>query len=144
MTIAADTTAITQTSAPRTRTKRVGNQTAVHEAAAGAPTASRTARAKSLPGHAPAKRKRTTADPAPAPVGAVAADPISVLPQRSTKRNRIVAMLKREEGASLDELIAATGWLPHTTRAALSGLRKAGMAVARSTSEGASRYRILG
>ena len=30
---------------------------------------------------------------------------------------------------TLAELIAATGWLPHTTRAALTGLRKRGYAV---------------
>ena len=29
----------------------------------------------------------------------------------------------------LAELVAATGWLPHTTRAALTGLRKRGYAV---------------
>ena len=43
-----------------------------------------------------------------------------------TKQARIIAMLSREEGATLDDLIAATGWLPHTTRAALTGLRQKG------------------
>ncbi len=33
------------------------------------------------------------------------------------------------EGATISELIAATGWLPHTTRAALTGLRKRGYAL---------------
>ena len=35
-------------------------------------------------------------------------------------------MLEREAGATIDEIVAATGWLPHTTRAALTGLRKRG------------------
>nr|MBA4769903.1 DUF3489 domain-containing protein [Sphingobium sp.] len=35
-------------------------------------------------------------------------------------------MLEREGGATLDELTSATSWLPHTTRAALTGLRKKG------------------
>jgi len=37
--------------------------------------------------------------------------------------------LRREQGAKLDELIAATGWLPHTARAALTGLRHRGYEV---------------
>jgi site-specific DNA recombinase len=35
-------------------------------------------------------------------------------------------LLQRDCGATLEELIAATDWLPHTTRAALTGLRKRG------------------
>ena len=38
--------------------------------------------------------------------------------------------------------MAATGWLPHTTRAALTGLRKRGYAIERSAGEGGSVYRI--
>jgi DNA-binding MarR family transcriptional regulator len=45
---------------------------------------------------------------------------------RVTKASTVLALLQREEGATLAELIAATGWLPHTTRAALTGLRKKG------------------
>jgi len=46
--------------------------------------------------------------------------------RRPTKQDQILALLAREEGASIDELMAATGWLPHTVRATLSGLRKKG------------------
>ncbi len=49
-----------------------------------------------------------------------------------TKRSLILDLLARGEGASLDELIAATGWLPHTTRAALSRLRSGGHALVKS------------
>ena len=52
-----------------------------------------------------------------------------------TKRAQIIAMLSREEGASLDDLMAATGWLPHTTRAALSGLRQKGYCLDRTQRE---------
>ena len=34
--------------------------------------------------------------------------------------------MQRKTGATLDDLVEATGWLPHTTRAALTGLRKKG------------------
>jgi hypothetical protein len=43
-----------------------------------------------------------------------------------TKRALIIELLRRSDGASLDELVAATGWLPHTSRAALTGLRHKG------------------
>ena len=47
-------------------------------------------------------------------------------PGAHTKTALVVAMLRRESGATLDELNGATSWLPHTTRAALTGLRKKG------------------
>ena len=34
------------------------------------------------------------------------------------KRDVVIALLQRENGASIDDLMAATGWLPHSTRAA--------------------------
>ena len=37
--------------------------------------------------------------------------------------------VSRPEGATLEELSAAAGWLPHTTRAAISRLRQRGYAV---------------
>jgi hypothetical protein len=62
-----------------------------------------------------------------------------------TKRALIIGLLQRNGGASLDELIAATGWLPHTTRAALTGLRQKGFVLDKSL--GVDRkptYRIAG
>ena len=58
------------------------------------------------------------------------------------KKEQVLALLRREEGASLADLMAATGWLPHTTRAALSRLRSAGEPVLRSSREGVTVYRI--
>ena len=58
--------------------------------------------------------------------------PSDAKPPRQTKAAVVLALLEREEGATLDELIAATNWLPHTTRAALTGLRKKGHAIDRS------------
>ena len=65
-------------------------------------------------------------------------------PRSGTKIAMVIALLQRDTGATLDELIAATGWLPHTARAALTGLRKRGYAVAleRSNAERESTYRI--
>jgi hypothetical protein len=52
-------------------------------------------------------------------------------PARTPKSAAVLALLGRDEGATVAELIAATGWLPHTTRAALTGLRKKGHAITR-------------
>ena len=61
-----------------------------------------------------------------------------------SKRAMVIGLLQRGEGATIDDLIAATDWLPHTTRAALSGLRKGGLAIERSKAQRgtASVYRI--
>jgi len=47
-------------------------------------------------------------------------------PAKASKTELVLALLRREEGATLAELTRATGWLPHSTRAALTGLRKRG------------------
>ncbi|MCB4863286.1 DUF3489 domain-containing protein [Sphingobium sp. PNB] len=52
-------------------------------------------------------------------------------PAAHSKSALVLEMLRRESGATLDELISATNWLPHTTRAALTGLRKKGNAIDR-------------
>ena len=63
--------------------------------------------------------------------------------QLPTKKALIIAMLSREDGATLDDLIGATGWLPHTTRAALTGLRQKGYCIERTQREDRSSvYRI--
>ena len=44
--------------------------------------------------------------------------------ERVTKTSAVLDLLRRDEGATLAELITATSWLPHTIRAALTGLKK--------------------
>jgi hypothetical protein len=65
-------------------------------------------------------------------------------PRDGTKLARVIELLQRGDGATIDDLIAATGWLAHTTRAALTGLRKRGYAVTidRSDKERGSIYHI--
>ena len=55
-----------------------------------------------------------------------AAIPASATPRAESKIALVTRLLERSDGASLDELVVATGWLPHTTRAALTGLKKKG------------------
>lgn len=72
---------------------------------------------------------------------AVQADPTR--PREGSKSLRLVEMLSMPNGASIVELMNATGWLAHTTRAAVTGLRKRGFAVLREPDgAGTSRYRI--
>ena len=66
-------------------------------------------------------------------------------PRPGSKQALLVAMLSAPKGATLGQLVEATGWLPHTTRAALTGLRKRGFAIARAADEKlGSVYRIVG
>ena len=51
-------------------------------------------------------------------------------PRGGSKLAQVIELLHRDHGATIEELIAATGWLAHTTRAALTGLRKRGYVVA--------------
>lgn len=62
--------------------------------------------------------------------------------KRMSKTDLVLDLLKRPEGATIIQLVAATGWLPHTTRAALTGLKKKGHAVISEKVEGTRRYRI--
>jgi hypothetical protein len=63
--------------------------------------------------------------------------------QRPSKIATVIELLSREGGASSAELIETTGWLPHTTRAALTGLRKKGHAIERTRAGDTTRYRIV-
>ncbi|MHC2001812.1 DUF3489 domain-containing protein [Methylobacterium sp. CM6241] len=64
-------------------------------------------------------------------------------PRSGTKQSLIIAMLQRDEGATLADLMAATGWLAHSTRAALTGLRKRGMTLTKGhDAEDRTVYRL--
>jgi hypothetical protein len=63
-------------------------------------------------------------------------------PRPGSKLAEVIDLPRRGQGATIDELIAATNWLPHTTRAALTGLKKRGCEITRNRSDGVSRYTI--
>lgn len=54
----------------------------------------------------------------------------------------LLELLKRKGGATLDQMVEATGWQPHTMRAALTGFRKKGHSVTSEKIEGLRTYRI--
>lgn len=65
--------------------------------------------------------------------------------KRETKQTIIISLLSREEGATLAELIDATGWKSHSVRGHLSNMRKKhGVPVKGFTnSDGKRGYQIL-
>jgi hypothetical protein len=64
-------------------------------------------------------------------------------PRKGSKLEAVIALLRRSEGATILALTEATGWLPHTTRAAITGVRKRGYSVVLDRgAEGASVYRL--
>ena len=59
-------------------------------------------------------------------------DPARVVaPRDGSKLALVIELLRRGDGATIIDLTHATGWLPHTTQAALTGLRKRGYALIR-------------
>jgi Protein of unknown function (DUF3489) len=75
--------------------------------------------------------------------GIEARPPRDSAPRDGSKLAEVVAMLQRDEGVTIGDLMSATGWLPHTARAAMTGLRKRGYSVIRERVEaGGSAYRI--
>ena len=84
--------------------------------------------------------KRAKAKPdEPAP----ASPPVAATIKPETKRTILIGLLQRPDGATVTEFAEKLGWLPHTVRAALTGLRKGGQAVERTKSpDGTSVYRL--
>ena len=66
----------------------------------------------------------------------------AVAKPRETKIGKVIGLLERKGGATLDEMVEATGWLPHTTRAALTGLKKKGRTIERDKRGDKACYRI--
>jgi hypothetical protein len=50
-------------------------------------------------------------------------------PRVGTKQEAVLALLRRVEGASSPDIIAATNWQSHTVRGLLAGLKKRGIEV---------------
>jgi hypothetical protein len=77
---------------------------------------------------------------------------IEVLPEpeppsdakRSSKQDAVIAMLRRPEGATVDEVAHATGWQRHTVRGVFSGTlkKKLGLVLASAKEERGRVYRI--
>lgn len=66
---------------------------------------------------------------------------------KSTKSSQCLTLLRRNEGTTVTELMAATGWQSHSVRGFLSGAvkRKLGLTVTSSVEQdGVRRYHLAG
>ena len=52
------------------------------------------------------------------------AAPKTRTPREGTKQAKLIAMLRAKSGATIEEIVAATGWQSHTVRGAMSGALK--------------------
>jgi hypothetical protein len=88
-------------------------------------------------GHAKGKQRAGRAADAPDRAA------VPLVGKPGTKQALIIGLLQRDEGATLNDLVEATGRLPHTTRAALTGLRRKGLSLDKSkNAEGRTTYHI--
>ena len=96
----------------------------------------------------PSKRRmaREASNPATTGTGTATAPdkPEAATPARAiSKIDTVIGLLEREQGATLAEMVEATGWLPHTTRAALTGLKKKGHTITKYKRDDVTCYRIV-
>ena len=68
----------------------------------------------------------------------------TAVPRKVSKQHLVLGLLSAANGASILELAGAANWLPHSTRAVLSRLRKQGYVFDRQKTEGGARYKVLG
>jgi hypothetical protein len=74
-----------------------------------APTGADEAQSAEAPQDAPAEADRA---------------PKAHTPRAGTKQAKLIEMLRAEGGATIDEIVAETGWQPHTVRGAFAGALK--------------------
>lgn len=89
---------------------------------------------------ASASRKSTIAPITPAVKGKPTTN--ASRDRKGTKLALLIEMLRRADGASLDELIVALGWQVHSIRGAISGALKKKLALTVETSKVESRGRV--
>jgi Protein of unknown function (DUF3489) len=66
--------------------------------------------------------------------------------KQPSKQDEVIAMLRRPEGVTVDEVASATGWQRHTVRGVFSGTlkKKLGLTIASAKEERGRVYRING
>lgn len=67
-------------------------------------------------------RPKPEPEPVQTPDDSDTVKPVAI--RAGTKQAQIIAMLQRPEGATVAEIVAATGWLAHTVRGSISGALK--------------------
>lgn len=63
-------------------------------------------------------------------------------PKKTTKSASVTKLLARDRGATIAEIVKATGWKEHSVRAFLTGIRKSAKLIKEQRTDGATAYRI--
>lgn len=72
---------------------------------------------------------------------------VVAMPRKDSKLDMVVKLMIRPEGATLDDIVKATGWQKHTVRSAISHAlaKKRGYEIVSSKPQGGQRiYKIVG
>ena len=80
--------------------------------------------------------RETQLDADPKPTAADTLKPVNI--RAGTKQAQIIALLQRPEGAAITEIVAETGWMPHSVRGLISGAlkKKLGLPIAAEKVDG--------
>lgn len=80
--------------------------------------------------------RETQPDADPQPTAADTPKPVTI--RTGTKQAQIIALLQRPEGAAITEIVAETGWMPHSVRGMISGTlkKKLGLPIAAEKVDG--------
>lgn len=68
---------------------------------------------------------------------------LSAASASKTKNQLVIDALSRDDGVTLDEISSLAGWLPHSTRSFLTGLKKKSHIIESDKVDGVRRYRII-
>ena len=63
---------------------------------------------------------------------------------KSTKQSQLIALMKRQDGATIGEMTKITGWQPHSVRGVIAGQlkKKLGLTIATTKGTYGTVYRI--
>jgi len=116
-------------------------------AAAAAQLEAAQAEAPQRPGAGRTDPRASTESTTPAGAGGASAShtaPLRGKVREGTKQAKLIAMLLRPEGATIAQVVEATGWQPHTVRGALAGAlkKRLGLAITSEKVDGERVYRL--
>ncbi len=90
----------------------------------------------------PKRQRRMARELQPQTSSSTTDAPPATRERKQSKLDLLEAMLLRASGASIAEIMLATGWQQHSVRGAMAGaLKKRGLAIASEKIDGMRRYR---
>ena len=106
-------------------------------------TAKPRATAKSVVARKPSTKSRSKRVAPPT----VVANPATAVPVRDSKQSHLIALLREQPGATINQMMSLTGWQAHSVRGTISGVlrKKLGLTIVceSSTDSGEHVYRIV-